>query len=319
MEYRNLGTSGVKVSPICLGTAFRGAPPDDECIRTIHHALDLGINFVDTANKYQQGHSEEIVGKALKGRRQDVVLTTKVRSNMGSGPNDGGLSRVHIIREIENSLSRLQTDYVDLYFAHSVDEETPIDETLAAFDTLVCQGKVRYIGCSNFPAWLVCKGLWESDRRKLTSLICVQESYHMFDRRIERELVPLCLSEGLGMMTYSATAVGLLTGRFRRGLAPPPNSIWANNLPRFEALMTEDADGVVKLLQTIAADLGKSPAQVAINWILSKPGITAAMIGPDRVADVDDNFGAVGWSLTNEEIAMLDQGSSWSVSAGEIV
>ena len=141
----------------------------------------------------------------------------------------------------------------------------------------------------------------------------------MLDRRIERELVPLCLSEGLGMMTYSATAVGLLTGRFRRGIEPPLNSIWANNLSRFEALMTEDADGVVRLLQTIAADLGKSPAQVAINWILSKPGITAAMIGPDRVADVDDNFGAVGWSLTNEEIAMLDQGSSWSVSTGEIV
>ena len=319
MEYRNLGISGVKVSPICLGTAFRGAPPDDDCVRTIHHALDLGINFVDTANAYQNGHCEEIVGKALKGRRHEVVLTTKVCSPMGSGPNEGGLSRIHIMQAIENSLSRLQTDYVDLYLAHSVDANTPIDETLETFNDLVRQGKVRYFGCSNFPSWMVCKGLWVSDRGNLESFTCVQESYHLLDRRIEREQIPLCLTQGLGVMTYSATAVGLLTGRFRHGSPPPAGTVWTDRVQQFEDLMTPDADAVVVALKKIASNRDKTPAQVAINWILTRPGITAAIIGPDSEKHVDENMGGAGWSLSEDEIATLNEASTWAVSSGDIV
>ena len=233
MEYRNFGAAGVKVSRICLGTAFRGTPEEDICRATIDRAIDLGINFIDCANKYARGRCERIVGKALKGRRDQIVLTTKVCSSMGDRPNDAGLSRFHIMREVENSLSRLQTDYVDIYLAHSVDPGTPIEETLRAFNDLVRQGKVRYIGCSNFAAWQVCKALWTSDQRNLTPFICVQDHYNLLDRRIERELIPLCRSEGLGIMTYSATAVGLLTGHFRYGQPPPACTPLPGNHERF--------------------------------------------------------------------------------------
>lgn len=319
MEYRSLGTSGVKVSRICLGTAFRGAPDDETCLATIDRAIDLGINFVDCANEYQKGRCERIVGRALKGRRDQFVLTTKVCSPTGAGPNDAGLSRFHIMREVENSLSRLQTDYVDLYLAHSVDAETPVEESLRAFDDLVHQGKVRYIGCSNFPAWLVCKGLWVSDRRNLSAFACLQDHYNLLDRRIERELVPLCQSEGLGIMTYSAVAVGLLTGQYRHGQAPPPDSPWASREERLRQLMTPEADRVVEALISIGAERGKTPAQVAVAWVLSRPGISAAMIGPDAPAHVDENLGGVGWELTEEELQRLDEASAWAVHTGQIV
>ena len=319
MKYRNFGGAGVKVSPICLGTAFRGAPDEDVCRATIDRAIDVGINFIDCANEYQRGRCERIVGRALTGRRDQIVLTTKVCSPTGDGPNDAGLSRFHIMREVENSLSRLQTDYIDIYLAHSVDLDTPIEETLGAFDDLVRQGKVRYIGCSNFAAWQVCKALWTSDRRNLTPFICVQDHYNLLDRRIERELMPLCRSEGLGIMTYSATAVGLLTGRFRRGQPPPPGTLWAGNLKRFEQTMTPAADRVVETLISIAAERGRTPAQIAIAWILSHPGISSAMIGPDAPAHVDENIGGIGWKLGDEELRKLNDASAWAISAGQIV
>jgi aryl-alcohol dehydrogenase-like predicted oxidoreductase len=223
------------------------------------------------------------------------------------------------MREVENSLSRLQTDYIDIYLAHSLDLETPIEETLRAFDDLVRQGKVRYIGCSNFGAWQVCKALWTSDRRNLTPFICVQDHYNLLDRRIERELIPLCQSEGLGIMTYSATAVGLLTGHFRHGEPPPDGSVWAGNLQRFEQTMTPAADRVVETLMSIAAERGRTPAQIAIAWILSRPGISSAMIGPDASAHVDENIGGVGWKLSDEERRKLDEASAWAVNDGQIV
>ena len=319
MEYRNLGRSGVKVSPICLGTAFRGAPDEDICFATIDRAIDLGINFIDCANEYQRGRCERIVGKSLKGRRDQFILTTKVCSPMGEGPNDDGLSRCHIMREVENSLSRLQTDYVDIYFAHSVDLHTPIEETLQAFDGLVRHGKVRYIGCSNFAAWQVCKALWASERHNLTSFMCVQDHYNLLDRTIERELVDLCQSEGLGIMTYSAVAVGLLTGRFRHGESPPPNTVWAADQNRFKRMMSPEADRVVETLISIGSERGKTPAQVAIAWLISRPGISSAMIGPDLPEQVDENIGGVGLDLSGEEIKAIHDASAWAVNDGQII
>ena len=315
MDYRNLGATGVKVSRICLGTAFRGRPDDATCLATIDRAIERGINFIDCANAYG---TEPIVGRALKGRRDQLVLTTKVCSAMGEGPNDQGLSRFHIMREVENSLSRLQTDYIDLYLAHTVDSVTPIEETLRAFDDLVHQGKVRYIGCSNFPAWRVCKGLWTSDLRDLTSFACCQDHYNLLDRRIERELVPLCQSEGIGIMTYSAVAVGLLTGKLRRGQTPPAGSAWHGREEYFEQRMTPEADSIVEALVAIGRDHGKTPAQVAVAWVLAQPGISAAMIGPDAPEHVDENLGGVGWTLSDEELQKLDELSRWSVDLGQI-
>ncbi len=319
MDYRKLGAAGVKVSPICMGTAFRGAPEEDVCLATIDRAIELGINFFDCANEYQRGRCERIVGKALKGRRDNFVVTTKVCSSTGSGPNDRGLSRFHIMREVENSLSRMQMDHVDIYLMHAPDRDTPVEESVRAFDDLVRQGKVRYIGCSNFEAWRVCKGLWFSDRHHLASFACVQDHYNLLDRRVERQLVPLCLAEGVGIMTYSAVAVGLLTGKFRHGQAPPPGTGWAKDPRRFEMMMTAEADRVVEAVIQIAAQRSKTPAQVAIAWLLSKPGVTAAMIGPESPQQLEENLGGVGWELADEEIQTLNEVSAWFVSNGKII
>ena len=226
MDYRRFGATGVKVSPICLGSAFRGRPGDDVCKATIAQAIDLGINFIDVANIYQEGHSERLVGEVLKGRRDQFVLTTKVGSSMGIGPNDTGLSRAHILREIEHSLRRLQTDHIDIYLVHQLDPTTPHQETLRALDDLVHQGKVRYIGCCNYTAWQVCAALWTSDHAGLTPFIGVQNHYNLLRRSPERELLPFCREQELGVMTYSPLAVGLLSGRFRRDTPPPSDTLW---------------------------------------------------------------------------------------------
>lgn len=319
MDYRNLGISGLQVSPICLGTAFRGEPEEDVCLATIDRAIELGINFVDCANVYQNGRCERIVGKALKNRRDELILTSKVCVAVGDGPNDRGLSRHHILREVENSLARLQTDHVDIYIAHTVDHETPIEETLSAFDDLIRQGKVRYIGCSNFEAWRICKALWTSDRYHLAPFICVQDHYNLIDRRIERELVPLCRAEGLGLMTYSGVAVGLLTGQYRHGQPPPPCSLWSSQLERFKTVMTPQADQVVEGLIRIAAECGRTAAQVALTWLLCRPGVSAAMIGPESPEQVEENIKGIGWELLDEQTKKLDEASAWAIDGGQII
>ena len=318
MEYRNFGTAGVKVSPICLGVAFRGRP--DKAIQraTIERAIDHGVNFIDCANTYQRGESERVLGETIKGRRDQFVITTKVYEPIGEGPNDRGLSRFHIMREIEKSLSRLQTDYIDIYLLHHVDPTTPIEETLRALDDLVRKGMIRYVGCANFAAWQVCKALWICDRRNLAPFICVQNHYNLLDRSPERELMPFCGAEGLGIMTYSPLAVGLLTGRFRHGVSPPPDTSWAQRQPAFEKAMSPDADGVVETLIRIGTARGKTPAQVAIAWILSHPEISAAMIGPDTPEHVEENVGGVGWELTDDERAALDEASAWALAGNGV-
>lgn len=310
MEYRRLGKAGVKVSRICLGTAFRGGQDEKVCTQVIERAVDLGCNFIDCANNYGRGRSEMILGKAIKGKRDDLVLTTKVWTPTGEGPNDRGLSRFHIMREVERSLERMRTDHVDIYYLHSVDPETPIEETLRSMEDLVRQGKVRYVGASNYTARGVTALLWTADVGGFEPIVCLQNQYSLLNRReIEPELLPLCQRYGLGLMTYSPLAVGLLSGRFRRGQKPPEGTPWTGE--RLDRALSEQGDQVVQKLIDIAADRGRTPAQVAIAWILDHAEVTAPIIGPDLPEHVDEVFGALEFELTREERQALDEVSQW--------
>lgn len=317
MEYAQLGKTGLQVSRICLGTAFRASLfkeryDDALCVRVIHHALDAGVNFIDTANYYSYGRSEEIVGRALHGRRDDVVLATKVRSAVKDhpGPNDAGLSRFHVMRECERSLRRLRTDHIDLYWLHAPDERTPIEETLRALDDLIHQGKVRYIGCCNYAAWQVCEALWRSEVLHLNACVAIQNQYSLLNRwEIEPELLPMCEKFSLGLATYSPLAMGLLSGRFRRGQPVPAGTPWSAGEPyarHFEYAMTPAADEIVRALIDIGAAHSKTPSQAALRWLLDKPNVTSVIIGPDLLEHVDDTLGALGWSLEFEERVRLD-------------
>jgi aryl-alcohol dehydrogenase-like predicted oxidoreductase len=317
MEYTSLGTTGLQVSRICLGTAFRATLfkeqyDDALCVRIVQHALDAGVNFIDTANFYSYGRSEEILGRALHGRRDDVVLATKVRSPVKDrpGPNDAGLSRFHVMRECERSLRRLRTDHIDLYWLHAPDDRTPIDETLRALDDLVHQGKVRYIGCCNYAAWQVCEALWRSDALGLNRFVAIQNQYSLLNRwEVEPELLPMCAHFGLGLASYSPLAMGLLSGRFRRGQPIPAGTPWSAGEPyarHFDIAMTLAADEIVQALTDIGAAHGKTPAQVALRWLLDKSAVTSIIIGPDVPAHVDDTLGALGWSLALEDRVRLD-------------
>lgn len=310
MEYRKLGRAGVKVSRICLGTAFRANLEEAICARVIERAIDLGCNFIDCANNYGRGRSEEILGRALKGKRDDLVITSKIWTPTGQGPNDRGLSRFHIMREVERSLQRLQTDHVDIYYLHSVDPDTEWEETLRTMEDLVRQGKVRYVGASNYRAWQVSELLWTADTGGWQPITCLQNLYNLLCRsEIEPDLMPLCRRHGLGLMTYSPLAVGLLTGRFRRDQAPPAGTPW--NRERLAETLSERGDGVVRTLIDVAGKRGQTPAQIAIAWLLDHPEITAPIIGPDLPEHVDEAFGAVEVQLTAEERQMLDEASQW--------
>jgi aryl-alcohol dehydrogenase-like predicted oxidoreductase len=310
MEYRKLGTSGVKVSEICLGTAFRGQKDDAVCEEVIHRALDLGCNFLDCANFYGQGRSETIVGKALVGKHDDVVLTTKVWSPIGKGPNDAGLSRFHIMREAERSLKRLQTDHIDVYLLHNVDTETPSEEVLRAMDDLVRHGKVTYVGSCNHTPWRLMEHIGISHAKGLAPMVVTQNPYSLLNRyEVEGELTEVIEKYGLGLITYSPLAVGLLSGLFRKGQTPPEGTPWTGRHLDLEKTMTDQVDGIIQLLFDIGEQVGKSPAQVAINWILDHPQVTAPIIGPDTPEHVDEVFGAVGWRLEVEHRAALDLAS----------
>ncbi len=322
MEYINLGKAGVKVSRICLGTAFRAnlfKSNFDEaaCIRVIERAIDQGINFIDTANFYSYGRSEEVLGKALRGKRDDIILVTKVRSPVrdNPGPNDIGLSRFHILREVERSLKRLQTDHIDVYLAHHFDDSTHIDETLRALDDLVRSGKVRYIGCCNFSAWRVCEALWQSDVLNLNAFACVQNQYSLLSREeIEPDLLPVCRKYGLGVMVYSPLAIGLLSGKFSHGQPPPANTAWADNA-HYHQFMTAQAQAIVDALTEIGAAHGKTPGQVALAWVLDHPEITSIITGPDTIEQLDETLGALGWTMNRVERSQLDALSQFTTSA----
>lgn len=319
MEYRNLGKTGLKVSEICLGTMQWGWTADEATSQTVMDAfVAAGGNFIDTADIYSNwapgnagGVSEEIIGRWMKdrGNRDQIVLATKVRGRMWEGPNGEGLSRVHIMKACEDSLRRLQTDYLDLYQTHWYDETTPIDETMEALDTLVRQGKVRYVGCSNYPAWRLVEALWVSDKYHIVRYDAIQPHYNLVHRaEFERELKDVCTAFGLGVIPYSPLAGGFLTGKYRREAVP--QSARAEGVKN--RYLNEKGFAVLEKLDAIATARGLSVTQTSLAWQLNLPYVTAPIIGANSVAQLSESLGAGGVKLTADEMASLDEASSWA-------
>jgi aryl-alcohol dehydrogenase-like predicted oxidoreductase len=293
MIYRPLGRSGLNVSAYALGTnSFGGRADEETSIAIIHHALDHGVNLIDTANIYTDSRSEQIIGKALRGRRDQAVVATKCALKMGDGPNDEGASRLHIMRELDRSLARLNTEHVDLYQIHTWDERTPLEETLGALDDLVRAGKVRYVGCSNYAAWQVARALGISDRRGFVRYDSVQPAYSPADRRIEPELVPCCRAEGLGLLVYFPLAGGVLTGKYKPGASPPQGSR-ALTQPQFAKRLNEQNLRLAQEMAGLASEIGCTVSQLTLAWVMDRPGITSALVGATRVAQQEENLKAV--------------------------
>ncbi|MCO6450725.1 MAG: aldo/keto reductase [Caldilineales bacterium] len=316
MNYRNLGRTGLKVSKLCLGTMQWGWTADEAASFEVMDAfVETGGNFLDTADVYSRwaegnpgGVSEQIIGRWMKarGNRQDIVLATKVRGRMWEGPNGEGLSRLHIMRAVEDSLRRLDTDYIDLYQTHWYDEETPIDETMRALDDLVHAGKVRYLGCSNYPAWRLTKALWVSDKLGLARYDSVQPHYSLVHRpEFEAELKPLCESEGIGVIPYSPLAAGFLTGKYRPDGVHPDSA----RLGGVKQYFTDYGWGVLAAVEQVAATHGVTPTAIALAWQLAQPVITSPIIGANSVAQLNDSLAATDVALTDEEITFLNEAS----------
>jgi aryl-alcohol dehydrogenase-like predicted oxidoreductase len=283
MEYRNLGRSGVKVSPVCLGSGNFGEPtPEDDAVQIIHHALASGINFIDTANSYAAGESERIIGTALnqQGQRHRVIVATKFHYPAGSGPNDRGNSRLHIIQACEDSLRRLQTDYIDLYQLHRPDFDIPVEETLGALTDLIQQGKIRYIGCSTHPAWKIMEAIMMSELKGYARFVSEQPPYNLLDRRIENEIVPLCQTYGLAVLPWAPMGQGILAGRYANADYFPSDSRAAMRGGIYAERITAEAVKVGLEFVALAQESGISPAQLAILWAKEQPGITAPIFGP---------------------------------------
>ncbi|MCY4109170.1 MAG: aldo/keto reductase [Chloroflexi bacterium] len=314
MKYVNFGASGLKVSRIAFGLGFRSQSDEREMQRLIDRAFDLGVTLFDCANIYGPmddrryiGVSEQVLGRALGSRRDEVVITSKVASAVGGGPNDSGYSRYHVMREVERSLSRLNTDHIDIYILHVRDASTPYAEVVATMDDLVRQGKIRYWGVSNFAAWELCKMLWTADRLGAIKPSCIQNPYSLLHRELEKEVMPLCREEGVAIEAYSPLAVGLLSGRYSRGRPPPVDSFWdVRRSDEFDDAVTDQAMSVIDEVARIAVSYGKPATQVAINWVLSRPDVTVAVIGPSRMQYLEDNLGAIDWELDETERARLD-------------
>jgi len=308
MEYRRMGRTGLKVSEICLGTMTFGHGTDQaEATQIVDLAFAAGVNFFDTANAYGNGQSEILLGEALKGRRKDAIIATKVFNPMGPNPNDSGMSRVHILRAIEDSLTRLQTDYVDIYYIHHVDEQTPLEEMLRAFDDLVHQGKVRYIACSNYEAWRLMEALWLSDTKGLARFECYQPQYSLVVRDIEEEIIPVCQRKGLGVVVWSPLAGGFLSGKYQPGTQQVAGTRSAEGWAYPQRYFAPNADATLGVLLDVAKEVERSPAQAAVRWVLEQPAITSAIIGARTVEQARDNFKAAGWQLPAEALTRLDQ------------
>ena len=309
MKYLPLGRTGVKVSALGLGTnSFDSRADRAASLAVLHRALDAGITLIDTANIYSGTASETIIGEGLKGRRQQALVATKAGMEIGEGPNNRGASRYHLMRELEASLKRLQTDYVDLYQIHAFDPETPQEETLRTLDDMVRAGKVRYIGASNFAAWQLCAALWVSDRRGFVRYETVQPSYSLGDRAVERELVPLCQDQGIGLIAYFPLAGGILTGKYRRG-APPPQGSRALTTPHFAARLNEPHLRLAEEVTAMAGEVGCTPSQLALAWLIRQPTVASAIVGATRPAQVEENLGALGVDLPEPVLARLDEAS----------
>jgi aryl-alcohol dehydrogenase-like predicted oxidoreductase len=315
MEYRQLGRSGLRVSVLSLGTmtfggagkfALVGQTGAQEARRQVDMCLEAGVNLIDTADVYSDGLSEEIVGEVLAGRRDDVLLATKARFPMGSGPNDAGLSRHHLVRACEASLRRLRTDWIDLYQVHEWDGRTPVEETLAALDSLVSSGKVRYVGCSNFSGWHVMKSLGVAEREHLPRYASQQIHYSLQARDAERELLPLTVDQGLGVLVWSPLAGGLLSGKYRRGVPAPEGSRQLTDWNEPPVADQEKLYDVVEVLLETAKAHDASAAQVALAWLLTRPGVTTVIVGARTGEQLADNLASASLRLTEEEVARLE-------------
>ena len=308
MDYRLLGRTGVRVSPLCLGTLnFGGPTPDEEATRIVDAAIDAGINLVDTANVYHGGRSEEAVGKALAGRRHRVVLATKVQGRVGDGPNDQGTSRLHILRACEESLRRLKTDYIDLYQVHRPCPEIPIEETLGALTDLVRAGKVRYIGCSTHPAWMVVEALEASERLGLAHYVSEQPPYNLLDRRIENELLPMATRYGLAILPWAPLAQGVLAGRYPAADALPADSRAARQPDSiYSRRVTPRGIEAGAKFAALARAHGLPPGQLALLWCKDQPGVTSPIVGPRTLDQFVDLLPVLGMSLSEEQRAACD-------------
>lgn len=309
MDLRNLGRTGVKVSPLCLGAMNFGGPTgEEESIQIIQCALDGGINFIDTANVYNAGESERIVGKALRanGRRNQVVLATKVHGNMGDGPNERGNSRYHIMKACEDSLQRLQTDHIDLYQLHRPALDMPQDEALRALDDLVRQGKVLYIGCSTHPAWMVMEGLAISEKMNLARFVSEQPPYNLLDRRIENELVPLALKYNLALIPWSPLAGGILAGRYDQGNFPEDSRASRAGQIFRDRISSQGLEAAQKLGQA-AREKGVTTAQLALLWCMVQPAVTAPIVGPRTLEHIQGFLPVMDMSISQEELQKLDE------------
>ena len=307
MEYRRLGGTGLKVSEICMGTmTFGKGASRDEAKRMVDGALNAGVNFFDTADSYGGSQSESFLGRALKGRRRDVVVATKFFNPMGKGPNDSGMSRVRIMNAIEDSLSRLQMDHVDIFYIHHVDEQTPLDEMLRAMDDLVHQGKVRYIACSNYEAWRLAEALRISDVNNLARFNCYQPQYSLVVRDIEEELIPMCQLNGMGVVVWSPLAGGFLSGKYQPGQRKLSGSRSDEAWSFPDNYFAENADETLTELLKTAGNLGRSPAQVALRWVLEQPAISSVIVGARTLSQLEDNLKASGWHIETEALRRLN-------------
>jgi len=322
MKMRKLGRTGLRVAALCLGGNTFGWTTDQKTSEAVLDAyVEAGGNFIDTANVYTRwvpgnsgGESETALGHWMAARRNRsaVVIATKVMGPMGPGPNDTGLSRQHIMQAVEASLARLRTNYIDLYQAHWDDRETPLDETLRAFDDLVRQGKVRYIGASNYVAWRLTRALWESDRQRFVRYESIQPKYNLvFRDEYERELEPLCLAEGVGVIPYSSLGSGFLSGKYRRG-AELPRTARAGGVRK--AYMTDRGFAVLEAVEKVAVRIGATPAQVALSWLAHRPGITAPIASATSAAQLAELLGGIELLLDAEARGALDSASAWRES-----
>ncbi|RRA49484.1 aldo/keto reductase [Acidipila sp. EB88] len=324
MEYRQLGYSGLKVPVLALGVATFGGATEffktwgstqvEEARRLVDICLEEGANLFDTANVYSRGAAEEILGKAMEGRRHEVLLSTKATFPMGDGPNDLGSSRHHLIEQCHASLRRLGTDYIDIYHMHGFDAATPVEETLETLDTLVKQGKIRYIAASNFSGWHLMKSLAASEKHSWQRYVAHQVSYSLVTRDYEWELLPLGLDQKVGALVWSPLGWGRLTGRIRRDQPIPPDSrLGKGGEVGGPMVDNEYLYKVVEVLDEVAAETGKSVAQISLNWLISRPTVSSIIFGARNEEQLRSNFGALGWSLTPEQIARLDAASELPV------
>lgn len=307
MEYRQLGNSGVSVSTIGLGTNRFGsdAVPQAQVNEIIAAALDAGINFIDTADMYTNGESEQTLGEALKGRWDQVVLATKVFFPTGEGPNDKGASRYHIMNAVEASLSRVKSDHIDLYYIHRWDESTPIQETLRALDDLIRQGKVRYLGASNFASWQLARANLLADVKGWNRFVALQSHYHLLERGVETEVLPFCAADGVGFVPYFPLAGGFLTGKYRRGQSAPSGS--RGEFSQYvQDYMTDKNFAVVEKLEQWTAERGRALYEFAEAWLLAQPAVCSVISGATKVEHVISNAKAADWNLNAEELAEIE-------------